>query len=122
MPLLILANDALLLYSNFGVGYDLGCEGDRLVPPQPSTPSNQTIPQAGATVHVRIFDGDSPDGQGRTVDSAPLYTITLGRAIRDMWNAKAYFTSVLIAGECVRGCVRALRPMVSLGRVGPPLT
>lgn len=70
--------------------------------PQP----NQTIPQAGATVHVRVFDGESPDGQGRTLDSAPLYTITLGRAIRDMWNAKAYFTSVLIAGACVR-CVRA---------------
>ena len=56
-------------------------------------------------MHVRIFDGESPDGQGRTLDSAPLYTITLGRAIRDMWNAKAYFTSVLIAGACVRAFV-----------------
>ena len=62
-------------------------------------------------MHVRVFDGESPDGQGRTLDSAPLYTITLGRAIRDMWNAKAYFTSVLIAGmyvRCVRACVASV--------------
>jgi len=71
VPLLLLANDALLLYSNFG---------------------------HGATVHVRIFDGATGGGQTRSVESASLYTITLGRSIRDMWNAKAYFTSVLIAG------------------------
>lgn len=78
IPILLLANDALLLYSNLG---------------------------DGATVHVRIFDGDQPDGQGRSVESAPLYTITLGRSIKDMWNAKAYFTSLLIAGACVRASV-----------------
>jgi hypothetical protein len=71
VPLLLLANDALLLYSNLG---------------------------DGATVHVRIFDGEGGDGQGRSVESAPLYTITLGRSIKDMWDAKAYFTSILIAG------------------------
>lgn len=75
MPILLLANEALLLYSNLG---------------------------DGATVHVQIFDGDQPAGQGRSVESAPLYTITLGRSIKDMWNAKAYFTSLLIAGACVR--------------------
>lgn len=68
LPVLLLANDALLLYSNIG---------------------------DGATVHLRVFDG-----QGQAVDSAPLYAITLGHSIQDMWNAKAYFTSVLIAGTC----------------------
>lgn len=74
VPLLLLANDLLLFVSNFG---------------------------EGATVHLKVFEGLQPNGQGRSVESAPLYTITLGRSIQDMWNARAYFTSVLIAGACV---------------------
>ena len=70
--MLLLANDALLLYSNVG---------------------------PGATVHVRVFDGTAPDGVGRSAESASLYTLTLGRSVKDLWDSGAYGMSTLIAGQ-----------------------